>query len=261
MKKWSRDSNVVPWMALPLNMAMGQPTAIVVDEDRYLPSIVCELIARYEEILHRTKPPGTELVRRKVVETSKFNSCLIPVCPVPEDHELLPEEDIDCVSYVLDCNVSFWTTSCYTLRVTANPGLISVYMYLGTTPKLGGIIPLQIRNIIYLAFMLMSSNSGSSQRPTAPDEKAQQEALAMAGQIGHIVQSALQEATTPLIELSAHDRLTANRGRRVGAVTPQQNVAPQPIATNIPAIEESPQGTEAPAPPVRKTVKRREEEQ
>jgi hypothetical protein len=248
-------------MAIPLNMALGKPQGIVIDETRYLPSLVCELIARYEEVLHRTKPPGAELVRRKVVETSKFNSRLIPVCPSPEDHELLPEEDIDCVSYVLDYDASFWTTSCYTLRITANPGLISVYVYLGTTPKLGGIIPLQIRNIIYLVFALMSANSGSSHHPTAPDDKVRQEALAIAGQIGHIIESALQEATTPLIELSAHDRLTANRGRRAEALTPQQNAIPEPIVTNVPAVEEPRQGADAPSPPIRKAVKRREEEQ
>lgn len=198
------------------------PEPLVFSPETALTKKVCELVKRYEEELARSKPRRTQLVKRNVVESARWSAKHLPLCPEPEDHSLLAEEDIDCVACAFDFDASFFSFVSIILRVEATRGRITPVLYVTSAPKLIGMIPMRLKGIFHFINGLGSGDSPTRYRSDNPDSPAGVEsdrAKETAGRVIHYARMALVEAIAPFKDESSRQRV-------LGAMPDKKMAAP-----------------------------------
>lgn len=214
--------------------------------DEPLTRHVCELVERYETIIDQSKPARTQLVKRNVIDSLRINAYHLPICPLPLDHELLPDEGIDCVACALDYDVNALSMATYILRVQGTPGIITAELYLTAAPKALGLLWFRISNFHHLISSLGEESEYRQRHPNSPATDGHASAKDMGARILHFLENAVDVAAEPLQEQSARARL----GAKKGTLGPTRRA--EPLAVTYDEVES------APAPVVKRRGEQKE---
>ena len=196
---------------------------------------VCELVEEYERIISRTKPARSQLVERNILESERMFARHLPICPAPDQHHMLPSDNIDCVACTVEFDVSAWSYACYVLRVQGNAGLITAEVYLSAAPRAAGMIAMRFKgagHALSSSGILADGSEYRNKNPDKPSEVEHKEAKEKGERILHFVENALDSASAVLQERSAQAKIAAMKGQRNAA-------KPSPAKVAVTEIEEN----------------------